>query len=144
MKNKIYLAVLKVTQSGKGSYQVFVVNRKSKKAIEEQIRHRYKIGPDTTFRFVSIIASNNDNNDKIGLILSRFNFIWGQELFNKKGEDSYRVGYLDHLLCLVYFYGLKQMHTVMQKLQKSEVESLKKTVNDLRSLVTDLKKTNTT
>ncbi len=114
---KIYLAVLKITDSGKESFQVFVVNRKSKKAIEAQIRKRYNVKSDTKLKIINLIFSGKDNKDKMSLILSHFNFFWGSALFNKKGEDSYRIRYLDHLLTLVYFSGLKHMHEVMKKIK---------------------------
>jgi hypothetical protein len=117
MKNKTYLAVLEVTISGKKSYQVFLVNRKSKRAIQNLVRKRYEIKSDTKFKILKIISSDTDTNREMSLIVSFFNIFWGPELFNKKGEDSYRIRYLDHLLTLVYFLGLKHMHEVMKKIK---------------------------
>ena len=135
MKNKIYLAVLEVTQSVKKTYQVFLVNRKSKGAIQNIVRKRYKIKSDTKFKILKIISSDTDTNREMSLIISRFNFFWGPELFNKKGEDSYRIRYLDHLLTLVYFLGLEHMHKVMQEISQKEISSLRKTVAELRALI---------
>lgn len=135
MKNKIYLAVLEVTMSGKKSYQVFLVNRKSKKAIEAQIRKRYDVKPNTKLKVVNLVFSGKDSKDKMNLILSHFNFVWGSELFNKNGEDSYRIRYLDHLLTLVYFLGLEHMHKAMQEISQKEISYLRKTVAELRDLI---------
>jgi len=116
---KIYLVFCEVTSLAfpdRKSYQVFIVNQKSEKRIKEQIQKRYEIEPFQVLKILNVIASDKDG-EKMMLVLSKFNLFWGSKLFDKNGEESYRIRYLDHLLTLVYFSGLKHMHEVMKKIK---------------------------